>query len=327
MVITLTMNPCVDKTLQVKTFVPGRTNQVQEVRMDIGGKGLNVSKVLHQFRQETICFGFSPETGEAERFLSQAGIPHQMVSLTGPDHRSLRENLKIVDSVTGVMTECNQSGASVRPEELAYLTAKLSGYLETYFSQRKDCAQPLLFVVNGSVPPGTPPEFYRDLINGVKEKYGEKIRVILDASGILLQKGIEAGPYLIKPNREELEAAFSCRISSPEDVLPVAERLFAEREGLQYLCASLGKDGAVLAGRNGAWFAPSASIPVEGVQGAGDSLVAGLCMGFLRGLAPPELLELGVTTAHGSLLRKGTLLCRPEEFERIKGKITVRSLA
>lgn len=308
MITTLTLNPCVDRTIEFDGFQYGATNKVTAVRSDISGKGINVSIALQQLGRETTCLGFDYKDDELlKESLTKKNISFDLVNVPG----RLRTNIKAFDTKTSVMTEFNESGEPVRPEHVDQMMKKVEEYI-----RRSD-----IMVINGSAPPGVPVDFYRQIIEKVNA--GGK-RAVLDAHGELLVKGIKAAPFLIKPNRQELEEAFDCKIQSQKDAVTAARKIIAQ--GVTWVCISMGKDGAMLISRDKVYFSEGADIPVRGVQGAGDSLVAGMCMAIQDGAQPAEILRYGVAVAHGSLIHKGTQMCMPEDLKAMLGFISVHEI-
>lgn len=309
MITTLTLNPCVDRTIEFNGFQYGGTNKVTAVRSDVSGKGINVSIALHQLGSETVCVGFNySDDAVLERSLDRMGIAYDFVEVPG----KLRTNIKAFDTASRVMTEFNESGARVTAVDVEKLMQKVDEYI-----QKSD-----LLVINGSAPPGVPADTYRRIIQKINAQ-GKK--AVLDAYGELLLEGIKAAPFLIKPNRDELEAAFGRKIETHADAIAISRQIIAQ--GVVYVCISMGKDGALLVSRDSVWFSPGADIKVRGVQGAGDSLVAGICMAILAGLPDPDILRWGVAVAHGSLMREGTQMCTSEDFQKMLNVITAEKIS
>lgn len=308
MIVTLTLNPCIDRTVTVDSFHPGETNRAQKVQTDICGKGINVSAVLKNLEQETMCFGFCPKEDKEKLtgFLNHLLIPCEFVETEG----GLRVNLKIFDASEGVLTEVNEKGVPVTEEAVSLLLKKAEEVFE----------KASVLVLSGSVPPGVPPDIYRRLTEQAAKR---GIRVILDASGALLKEGIKGKPYLIKPNMEELEELFGRKFKKDEEILKAAESLV--EAGVSYVCISMGKRGAFLVGEEGALFSPALPVPVKGIQGAGDSLVAGMCMAIQQNGDMETMLRSAVAAAGGSLLREGTKLCRKEDFQELLQKVKIVS--
>ncbi|MCR4431356.1 MAG: 1-phosphofructokinase family hexose kinase [Tepidanaerobacteraceae bacterium] len=309
MITTLTLNPCIDKTVVIGGFKYGGLNRVIDTRTDASGKGINVSIVISQLGEQTKCLGFNFLNGKnlvCER-LEKHAIPYEFIDVEG----TLRTNIKIFDRESGIMTELNESGHCVREESVALLK-------ELVVSNVKDTE---IMVFNGSVPAGVPKDIYGQLIE--KANYAG-VKTILDAEGELLLEGIKSGPFFIKPNLYEFETAFGIKVKDVKDVVKVSKGII--ESGVKIVCVSLGKDGAVLVSRDGAWYSPALRIKVRGVQGAGDSLVAGVCIALRRGLELPEMLRYGMAAAHASLLRDGTLLCTREDFDNMLSKIKVEKI-
>lgn len=300
MIVTVTLNPCVDRTVQVDGFAPGRTNRVAASRCDVSGKGINVSIALRNLGERTLCLGFdyTGSGGLLPKTLRRLGIESDFVPVDG----ELRTNIKIFDTKTRVMSELNETGAPVGPGALRALEETLERRLP----------QAGLLVLDGSAPPGVPADFYRALAERAA-RHG--VGTVIDAYGDLLLEGIKARPCLIKPNRDELEEAFGERIATKEDAVRVARKVIAEGVGM--VCVSLGKEGALLVTADEAYFSPGADVPVRGVQGAGDSLVAGMSYAMVRSMPLPEILRHGVAVAHGSLILEGTQMCSREGFLRM----------
>lgn len=306
MITTLTLNPCVDKTITIKGFNYGGLNRVVRTRNDFSGKGINVSIAVHQLGERTKCLGFSylHDSAFAEESLAKIGLDHEFIGVEG----SLRTNIKIFDEDGQIMTEFNEHGQPVNAgalDELKRLVTAHLGYSE-------------IMVFNGSVPLGVPEDIYRTLIETTK-KAG--VKTVLDAEGELFLEGIKAGPYLVKPNLYEFESAFNVKVNNNQDIVRVSRKII--ENGVGIVCVSLGKKGAVIVSKDEAWYAPGSDIKVRGVQGAGDSLVAGICLAIKGRLGLDQMLRYGVAAANASLLRDGTLLCTLDDFRKMLTQVSV----
>ena len=309
MVVTVTLNPCIDRTITIERLVLNGTNKVVESRSDISGKGVNVSTALHNLGMETLCMGFNFVNGSMplKSFLDEQGIPARLINVEGP----LRTNTKIFDRTSHCMTEYNEGGTPVSPEILAKFT-------EVLYNQLRQMGMCDLLVLDGSVPPGVPPNFYQHVIEEAKKS---GVRTVLDASGSLLREGIVAAPYAIKPNLSELEELAGRPLSTAKAVYTVTEELL--KCGIRYICVSLGSDGAMLATPHGYWYVPAMEdIEIRGLQGAGDSLVAGMCIGISKNLPASEILQYAEAAASASVCQVGTLLCSRAAFEAFLPQIT-----
>ena len=309
MITTVTLNPCLDQTILVPGLKAGGYNRVEKTLRHYSGKGVNVSLALQQLGQPTACLGFRPAAGGEmlEALLESRSIPFYGVPVQG----NMRVNVKVTDTQTGQMTELNEGGSPVLPEEWAAFRRRFTEAL----------ARTSLLVADGSVPPGVPETAYREMISEAREK---GIPSVLDAAGILLREGLKAAPWLVKPNRFELETLLGHALPSLRACEKAARELLDS--GVRYVCLSLGGEGALLACREGSWFSPCVPIAVQGWQGAGDSMVAGLCVAARRGLPPPDMLRFGAAAAHASLLRPGTELCTLEDFEALLPRIAAEAI-
>ena len=300
MITTLTLNPCIDRTVTVDGFAYGGTNHVENFRCDVSGKGINVSIALNNIGEATCCLGFNYKDGGTvlTDFLNGEHISNDFLDVKG----QLRTNIKIFDRKSSVMSELNESGNFVDGGCTENLVKKVEEYLP----------KTSLLVLDGSVPPGVSKDIYKILTDKARE-YG--VKTVIDAYGELLLEGIKAGPYLIKPNKDELEEAFGEKIASRDDVIRIARKIISR--GVTMVCVSMGKSGAMLITADKAYFCAGAEIEVKGVQGAGDSLVAGMCYAIVHGLSCAEMLRYGVAVAHGSLMLEGTQMCTQESFQQM----------
>jgi 1-phosphofructokinase len=309
LILTVTLNPCIDRTVQVNGFVLGGTNRVSAVRCDVGGKGINVSIALKNLGEDTCCLGFNfcKNGSPLKETLERMGIANSLVDVDG----SLRTNIKIFDTQTKTMSELNETGTKVGPQSLRQLEAILERCLP----------KASLLILAGSVPPGVPVTYYRTLAEMAQHS---GVRTVIDAYGELLLEGIKAKPCLIKPNRDELSQAFGEEIHSLQDAVRVARCVI--NQGVGMVCVSFGKEGALLVTENEAYFSAGADVPVRGVQGAGDSLVAGMSYAMVRGMPLPEILRYGVAVAHGSLILEGTRMCSREGFLKMLPLISAEKI-
>jgi 1-phosphofructokinase len=310
LITTLTLNPCIDRTITIAGFKYGGLNRVVHTRSDFSGKGINVSIAVRQLGGQTEVLGFNYLGSQdfVQTSLKQNDIKYQFINIDG----TLRTNIKIFDDESHVMTEFNESGYPVCSEAIPELCRLV-------YDRIKESS---LMVFNGSVPSGVPKEIYRTLIETVKKS---GVKTVLDADGELFLEGLKAGPYFIKPNLYEFETAFKMKVQKKQDIVEIARKLIAA-QGVGIVCVTMGKDGAVIVNKDQAWFASGSNIEVRGVQGAGDSLVAGICMAIEQRMEIPEMLRYGVAAANASLIREGTLLCTAEDFQKMLPQVSIEKI-
>lgn len=307
MVGTVTLNPCIDRTCCIEGFVYGGMNRIKEDRRDVSGKGINVSLALKGMGRDNKCSGFLYREGEKD-FLSsleKSGIKYESILVEG----RVRENIKLWNSSDSVTSEINQKGFPVSSDKVEEFITFYSSWVSSLST----------VVLTGSVPEGVDKSIYRDLGIIAKEK---GVRVILDAEGELLLKGLEANPFLIKPNRFEFLSAFA---PDKDDVASIAEkaRELIEKEVAEIIVVTLGEEGALLVEKDHIWRSFPPKMEVKSTQGAGDSVVAGLCVAMDLGLSCQDMLRYGMAAASATVSKAGTEMCNKKEVDEILPMIKV----
>lgn len=294
MIVTVTPNPSLDRTLEVADLDRGAVVRAQTVRVDPGGKGINVSLALvatgHASRAVMPLGGHEGEQlGEAVR---ATGIAVTSVPIAEP----VRMNISLVEP-DGTVTKVNAPGPRLTPAQAKAL-----------IMAAVDTVDGAAWIAGcGSLPPGVPDSFYAEL---VAEARGAGVRVAVDSSGPPLAAAAAAAPDLIKPNVHELAELSGRRLRTLGDVLAAASEL--REQGVGTVVVSLGADGAVLASPAGAWHATTPPVHVRSAVGAGDALVAGL---LAAGGDGPDALRTGVAYAVGAARLPGTQFPRPDDLD------------
>lgn len=292
MIYTVTFNPAVDYVVHLNAFTPGETNRSVSEEVYFGGKGINVSIILAQLGMESTALGFvAGFTGEAlEKALVAGGTRTDFIRL--PEGMT-RINVKMKGDCE---TEINASGPRIDAASLEKLFAKLE------VLQAGDT-----LVLAGSVPGSLPADIYEQIL---KELSGRGIRFVVDATGKLLLNVLKYRPFLIKPNRAELEEICGRKLDTQEKLVEGASELKAM--GAQNVLISLGKDGALLLDEHGKVHTHEVlgGKPVNTV-GAGDSMVAGFIAGCEKGYE--HALLMGVAAGGATACAKG-LATREEIF-------------
>ncbi|MUG45778.1 1-phosphofructokinase [Paenibacillus woosongensis] len=306
---TVTLNPAVDKTVTVEHFAPGELNRIKTMRTDAGGKGINVAKVLHSFSVPVIAWGI--QGGHQGKIildkLSEQGIPSRFIEAEG----ETRTNLKVVDEHTKQTTELNEAG-SIPSREL------LEQFLACYEAGLDEAA---IVVLGGSLPPGTPADYYRRLIEIANRK---GVRTILDADGEALARGIEAVPFALKPNIHELETLFGTKFTSEEQIVSAARGLVSK--GMSYVLVSMGGGGSILVTKEEAYRARPFPITPLSTVGAGDSMVAAMAYCLLDSKTTAEMARW--TSAAGTVTasKSGTDVCTMDQVEESLDRIEIEPM-
>ncbi|MCD7732901.1 MAG: 1-phosphofructokinase family hexose kinase [Oscillospiraceae bacterium] len=299
MITTVTLSPCLDKTVKTDKLDLDAMNRVEPVSLDIGGKGINVSRALSRLGVPSRALGFNFDGGEAiPETLGSEGIECRFTQCPG----SLRTNFKIMETELGRTVEINESNPEVTPESIEALKASV-------VESARDSE---FIILAGSVPKGTPTDIYRQLGEFANTK------VILDAQGELLREGLKAHPFMIKPNIFELETLVG-KISSESEIISAARKIISDY-GVQVVLVSLGADGAIIISETECHKAPAVKVPVKSTSGAGDNMLAGAILALTKNLPLEDVLKYAVTTAAGAISHEGTTFCTKEEFEELLGK-------
>ena len=257
MIVTLTANPSVDRTIEVAALRPGAVIRALASRVDAGGKGVNVARALaaHGRKAKAVLPSGGAEGAQLEALLADSGLDLLIVRIAG----SIRTNVTVVEA-DGTTTKLNEPGPRLSGHELGALAATL----------RDAAASADWVVLSGSLSPGAPAGWYAEILRQLR---GTRPRVAIDSSGPPLARAIAAHPDLVKPNREELAELTGRPIETIADVIGAA--LTLTDRGVHTVLTSLGPAGAVLARRDAAWHATAAATEPRSTVGAGDALLAG----------------------------------------------------
>lgn len=306
MIITVTFNPAIDKTAEVDTLHVGGLNRLCNVRMDAGGKGVNVSKTIQALGGKTLCTGFlAGNSGEyIQSILQDMQIESDFVWVEG----ATRTNLKVLDDQRE-LTELNEAGPYIQGEQIQALMDKILSL----------CDETTLVVLSGNVSPGVEKSIYRDMIYKIKEK---KASVILDADGELFKEGIQAHPMIIKPNKYELALHFGMgKDFTNQDIIQKAKGLLNEETKL--VVVSMGGEGSIFLSKDGVYQANALSIQAHSSVGAGDAMVAAIAYASEQEYALEDLIRLAVATSAGAVMTEGTNPASKEVVENLMKQVQI----
>jgi 6-phosphofructokinase 2 len=298
-VVTVTLNPAVDVTAEVDALVPYRKLRAELVAHDPGGGGINVARVLH--RLGVAVRAVFPAGGlsgaELVSALAREGVPMEAVESAAPT----RESITIWVRSSGEHYRILVAGEPLEERAWRGCTAAVR-------------AAPRWVVLSGSLPPAVPASVVLE-IAAVAREHGAGFAC--DSSGEALAAAVEAGADLISPNRRELRELVDPRASPTEFDHEAAARELVAR-GVRAVVVSLGADGGFATSAAGTETRRSSpSVQVLSAVGAGDSLLAGVVAGLLRGESLDEALRRGVATGAATCLEHGSELARPEAVEEL----------
>jgi 1-phosphofructokinase family hexose kinase len=304
-IVTVTLNPALDRTLTVERITFDETIRATSSRLDWGGKGFNVSRALQALGAESVAMGLvGGSVGQRlERGLNALGIATDFVTVAG----ATRTNTVIVEGGMGRYVKVNEAGPTVQAEELA-----------AFLDRARSRVRPGdIWVLSGSLPPGAPPDFYARLVALVQE---QGARVLLDSSGEPLRLGCETVPYLVKPNAAEAEEVTGREIRSDRGACAAA---FFLRLGVELVALSLGAGGLLLASEREVVRARPPRVEVRNPVGAGDALLAGVSWALGRGLPLVEVARWGVAAGTAAAMCEGVAVGTRAEVEALYEEVGV----
>lgn len=309
MIITVTMNPAIDKTVEIDALLAGGLNRIQKVEYDAGGKGINVSKTIRELGGESIATGFlGGNAGKTiENVLNSMNIRNDFIWVEG----ETRTNTKVFEK-NGAVTELNEPGPEITEMQIEELLRKLEELAD----------ENTLFILAGSIPKGVDKGIYAKIITMVHEK-GAK--VLMDADGELFRKALPAGPDIIKPNRMELEeyAGIDYRTSDTE-LLGLAKDLM--KYGIETVAVSMGKSGAMMIRPGYEVKCPSLSVKAHSTVGAGDAMVAALAYSWDNKLDNEETVRLCMAASAGAVTTIGTKPPERELVDMLKEQVIIENI-
>lgn len=310
MIYTVTLNPALDKTVEIPSLTVDSVNRITTMRTDPGGKGINVSKVIQKLGSESTATGIlGGNTGRAIcSALEEMKIRTAFRFVEG----ETRTNLKVIDPVNHTNTDLNEPGITVSEEIL-------NGLLEVLVSRVKEGD---IVVLSGSLPKGAPKDTYGNWVKNCR-KAGAK--VILDVDGALLEAGIKESPYLIKPNNHELSALMGQELPTREELIRAAKSLM-DKYGIGKVVVSMGGDGALYITEEETVYAEGLKVPVKSTVGAGDSVVAALAVSEEAGKTMEETVRLSTACGAANVMCSGTQAAEYEVIEELIPRVIFHRL-
>lgn len=294
MIYTVTFNPAIDYVVYVSELKVGKTNRSQHEDVFLGGKGINVSTMLNNLGVDNKALGFvAGETGElVEQGLKERGMDTDFIRLPEGDTRI---NVKVRGKLE---TEVNGSGPNI-PD----------AYIQQLMEKLKQVNDDDIIILSGSVPRTVPKDVYANIMEQMKER---PVKIVVDAAGELMEQVLPHKPFLIKPNRAELEGLAGKVLGRTREIMRSAEDLQAR--GARNVLVSLGADGALLLDEKGKFHrigVPKGELKTS--VGSGDSMVAGFIAGYQK--TGDYVTALRTGAACGSASAFSATLATREEVE------------
>jgi 1-phosphofructokinase family hexose kinase len=312
MIVTVTLNAAIDRTLVVPNFQPGHRHRASVGFASAGGKGINVARALKRLGAPVVSTGLAGgRTGTlVVEELTNEGILNDFVRI----REESRTSIAVLDPTANAYTEINEWGPEVGEDELETLREKL-----TYLAQKAE-----FVVLAGSLPRGVDPGFYGELVRDLNRR---QLLAVLDTEGEPLRLGVEAEPYLVSPNMREAEALVGHEFVDEEDVAAGLDEI-----------ATLGPRNVLVTAESGCYAllredrteirirARAPRIEPVSTVGAGDTLLAGFIAARAAGRSFEDAVRGAVAAGAASVLEAGAGRFDPREASRLAALVTVERL-
>lgn len=301
MIVTLTLNPALDKSTSVEKLIPDKKLRCSEVILEAGGGGINVSKAISRLGGASLAvFSSGGNNGKLlEELLTRLDIRFRAV----PVHEETRENFTAVDRATNAQYRFVMPGGSLAEQELAEFISVIRGL----------DPPPSILVASGSLPEGAPDDLYARMARAARER---GVRLIVDTSGPPLLKAAEEGLFLLKPNLSELASLVGKDFLELDEIDDAARSVLMSGR-CEVLMVSRGAAGALLVTRDLHENIPAPTVRKQSTVGAGDSMVGGMVYQLSRGSTLEEMARFGVACGTAATMNPGTHLFNKEDAERL----------
>jgi 6-phosphofructokinase 2 len=302
-VITLALNPSIDVSSETERVRPTEKLRTTNERMDPGGGGINVARVLQRFGIDVEArFVAGGTTGRVlDELLQRQSVPRRAAWIAD----DTRMSLTVHERSSGQEYRFVPEGPTVTPDEHAAIETICDGECD-------------YFIASGSLPAGVPDDIYATLLDKLD---GSGARFILDTSGAELAKALgRGGIFLVKPSRRELEQMLGRELSGHGAIIAAAREIVAAGQAL-HVTVTLGQDGALLVSTDGAFFLPAIPVETHSAVGAGDSFLAGMTYGLASGALLLEAFRIAAAAGAATALTPGTDLCHPAEVLRLLDQV------
>lgn len=299
-IVTVTLNPCIDKTFSVERVVADRKLEGQDVQEYPGGGGINVARAITRLCSEAqALWSCGGDMGNRlARLLDSEHVRHVPVPIEG----DVRENLIVTDRSTGEQYQFGMPGPRLSTADQKRWVKHL----------REIPASVEYVVFSGSLPGAVSTKWYGELLRAVRRGP----RVIVDTKRATLRRALDSGVYLVKPNVRELGEVVGRELAQDIEIEQAAREL-VEAGCAEVLLVSLGRGGAILVTADRIEHFSAPSVPARSKVGAGDSMVGGLTAALVENRPLDDAVRFGVAAGAAAVMNDGTELCRREDVERL----------
>lgn len=298
-IVTLTVNPAVDKSTVIDRLIPEQKLRCDPPRFDAGGGGINVSKAIKRLGGKSLAIFTAG--GLPGQLLADLVKQEQINTKIIETEQWTRENFVVAETSTNAQYRFGMPGAALSEAETQAILEALEQSEADYI------------VASGSLPPQMDVNFY-EKVAAISKNIGA--RLILDTSGEPLRAACDEGVFLLKPNIGELEALVGTSNLETDDVDDAARSLIGDGK-CEVVIVSLGPKGAILVTKDLCEHIPAPPVQKRSTVGAGDSMVAGMTWALTQGLSYPDMLRWGVACGSAATMNEGTQLFLRADVERL----------
>lgn len=312
MIITVTLNPAIDETVEVDRFVEGDTNRVASIHRDIGGKGINVARVLKELGYEPLAMGFAP--GDLGRMIEDTLRDENIgVDFTFLDGVT-RTNITILDRSKHRHTVLSGAGPFAHPDDIEEMIANI----------RRRLRPDTWLVLAGSLPPPCTGDVYARL---VLEAERAGTLTALDADGLVVRQVLDYGarPTVIKVNHHELQRVQGNPTDTEDEVFEAAETI--RHLGVAAVVVTRGTLGSVALTPEADYRISAPDVEVVSAVGAGDAFLAAMLLGLRRNEGWERALRRGAAASVACCLMPGSAECRMQDVQRLADEVVVHLVA
>ncbi len=308
MILTVTLNPTIDRVYFLDTFETGKVMRVQNAICSAGGKGINVARVANILGCKTSAMGYvGGYTGEfIKAEMESLGIKNLFTDISGVTRTCVNLSDK-----SGKSSEILEAGPEITEEEKARFISEFTSVIRDYS----------IIVVSGSLPKGLAPDFYKELVKIAKDNHK---KIIVDTSGKALEEILESKPYMVKPNNDEVSDLLGKEVNTDDEIKEALRYL--KEKGVEIPFVSLGKDGAAALIDGKAYRFVPPTVKAVNTVGSGDSSVAGVSAGIDMGYDLISAFKLGMAAGSANTLFEQTGYVTKELVDSIFKQVAVNEM-
>ncbi|MEI6947630.1 1-phosphofructokinase family hexose kinase [Paraflavisolibacter sp. H34] len=297
-VLTLTFNPCIDKSTSIPLLVPEKKLRCTAPKFEPGGGGINVARAMNRLGGSARAL--YPAGGYSGKFLNKLLEEENIPTVVVETGSHTRENIIVLEAEKNHQFRFGMPGSPLSEAEWRQCLKEVEKAPDVSY-----------VVASGSLPPGVPAAVLAELAAIVKKKGA---RLVVDTSGEALQQAVSGGVYLLKPNLGELSLLVGRQELKEEEVEDCARELI-KKGNSEIVVVSMGAKGALLVTATESFRVVAPKVPMQSTVGAGDCMVAGLVLSLSQGASLKEALQMGVACGTAATMNPGTGLCQPEDVE------------